>query len=73
MQIIVYHFKARKIICGMGISCLIDMISFQNNNLAEKILQKSGRKNRFFDILEISGRRFLSVRENVDECCPGDE
>jgi hypothetical protein len=44
-----------------------------NNNLAEKILQKSGRKNLFFDIVEISGRRFLSVRGNVDECCPGDE
>ena len=29
MQIIVYHSKARKTMCGMGTFCLIGMISFQ--------------------------------------------
>ena len=29
MQIIVYHSKARKTMCGMGTFCLIGMISLQ--------------------------------------------
>lgn len=37
MQIIVYHSKARKTMCGMGISYLIGMISLQNSNLTEQL------------------------------------
>ncbi len=43
MQIIVYHSKARKTMCGMGTFCLIGMISLQltiqNGEIENKTVQ----------------------------------
>ena len=46
MQIIVYHSKARKTMCGMGTFCLIGMISLQltiqNGEMQGKVSFQSG-------------------------------
>ncbi len=50
MQIIVYHSKARKTMCGMGTFCLIGMISLQltiqNGNLKIKFLDVTCQKGK---------------------------
>ncbi len=50
MQIIVYHSKARKTMCGMGTFCLIGMISLQltiqNGDLKIKFLDVTCQKGK---------------------------
>lgn len=65
MQIIVYHSKARKTMCGMGTFCLIGMISLQLT------IQNGDLRIKFLDVTCQEGKTETTALNAYDHIVTG--